>query len=356
MIINFILPCLARNPIGGFKVVYEYSNRFALNGNIVNLIHPLNIEEPKKVKPILKSTIINFLSILTKRYSSESWYRFKQNVNCMNVPYLHNKYVPNGDVLIATSWETASPVLKCDKDKGRKFYFIQSFESWSGDETLVMNTWKLPLKKIVISKWLKKIADEIGEEAVYIPNSIDKQEFFISKPIDERSGYDVMMLYHDMPVKGTEYALRALENFKKLYPQLKLTLFGVSERPSQLSQWINYYSKPSRAELNSLFNSNAVFISPSFVEGFPLPPAEAMSAGCCVLASEIEGHMEYCYDGKTALLFEPGKEADLIRKLEILLLDNKLRQTLAVAGNSNILKYDFEDSSRKFEELLTSMD
>ena len=356
MIINFILPCFARNPIGGFKVVYEYSNRFALNGNIVNLIHPVNIEKPNKAKARLKSIIIYCLSILTRRYSQDSWFRFIQNVNCINVPYLHNKYIPKGDALIATSWETASPVLKFDEDKGRKFYFIQSFESWSGDETLVLNTWKLPLKKIVISKWLKRIADQIGEEAVYIPNSIDKQEFFVSKPIDERSGYDVMMLYHDMPVKGTEYALRALENFKKLHPQLKLTLFGVSERPSELPQWINYFSKPGRAELNSLFNSNAVFISPSFVEGFPLPPAEAMSAGCCVLASEIEGHMEYCYDGKTALLFEPGNEADLIRKLEKLLLDNEFRQTLAVAGNMNILKYDFEDSALKFEELLTSTD
>ena len=38
---------------------------------------------------------------------------------------------------------------------GRRFYLIQHFEDWSGDRDQVLRTWRLPMHKIVISRWLQ---------------------------------------------------------------------------------------------------------------------------------------------------------------------------------------------------------
>ncbi|MBK8381615.1 MAG: glycosyltransferase [Ignavibacteria bacterium] len=93
-----------------------------------------------------------------------------------------------------------------------------------------------------------------------------------------------------------------------------------------------------------MYNSNAIFVSPSHIEGFPLPPAEAMCCGCAVIASDIGGHREYCEDGKNSLLFEPGNQKVLEKKISFMINENSIRFNLAKSGHENILKYKWETS------------
>src|SRR3546814_12065085 len=55
--------------------------------------------------------------------------------------------------------------------KGRKFYLIQHLEDWTGPRERVLATWKLPLEKLVIARWLKDITIELGESTSYQPNA-----------------------------------------------------------------------------------------------------------------------------------------------------------------------------------------
>ena len=51
MRITFILPGLSRYPSGGFKVVYQYANKFAEDGHQVTIIHDIS----KSFKPDMSS-------------------------------------------------------------------------------------------------------------------------------------------------------------------------------------------------------------------------------------------------------------------------------------------------------------
>jgi len=89
--------------------------------------------------------------------------------------------LPDADVVIATWWETAEWVNALDPRKGAKAYFIQQSRSvpyLPVDRSRA--TYRLPLRKIVISRWLEQVMRiEYGDNSVdLVPNSVDPDQFF----------------------------------------------------------------------------------------------------------------------------------------------------------------------------------
>src|SRR5436305_934388 len=69
--------------------------------------------------------------------------------------------VPDADVVVATWWETAHWVAAFPPSKGAQAYFIQGYEvSDYLPERTLDETWRLPMHKIVIARWLAKPAEE----------------------------------------------------------------------------------------------------------------------------------------------------------------------------------------------------
>ena len=66
-------------------------------------------------------------------------------------------------------------------------------------------------------------------------------------------------------------------------------------------------------ELPALYRSASLLIYPSLMEGFGLPPAEAMAVGTAVLASNASSIPEVVQ--KTECLFDPADEESLVEKL-----------------------------------------
>jgi len=64
----------------------------------------------------------------------------------------------------------------------------------------------------------------------------------------------------------------------------------------------------------------------------PLKPLEAMAMGRALVASDVGGHREIIRHGRVGLLFPPGNVAALADQLELLLVDEHLRQKLERQG------------------------
>lgn len=346
------MPCYGIVPIGGLKVVYEYCNWLSENNYNVEIIYPTSVCMPQTGRSLFLNYIRFLKSKILKSYLPTSWFHLNKNISSTLIPYVDDKFINDGDAIFATSWETAAPVNKLKPGKGKKYYFIQSYETWSGEKSDVDNTWRYPFERIVISKWLVEKAKELNVEVNYIPNGIDQKYFYLENPIENRNPNSVLMLFSKASVKGSEYALNCLNQLKKKNNLLKLTLFSTYNRPDNIESWIDFVKLPSPDRLRELYNSNAIFVSPSHIEGFPLPPAEAMCCGCAVIASDIGGHREYCEDGKNSLLFEPGNQQVLENKISYLINENTIRFNLAKSGHENIVKYKWETSFKKFENLL----
>lgn len=355
MNISFFLPGSAHHPVGGFKVVFEYANELSIMGHNVSIFLIADACETQKETSILKVYLRRAYFIYRKAshsYLPDKW--FKKNkaltFHWILKSNIEKKIVEG--VIIATSWQTAIIVNNLSIKNSVKYYIIQHLETWSGSYEQIMFTWKLPLKKVVISQWLKKIADDLGEESYYIPNGLDFNAFNIDIPISSRGDNTVMMLYHKADWKGTEDGLQALRIVKKLRPDITAILFGVFPAPN-LETWIHYHRNPSQKKLRDLYNLSSVFVSPSWAEGFPLPPCEAMMCGAALVATDIGGHREIGIDQKTALLC-PTHSPAMLAKCIIDLLDNpSLRYYIADSAYHNIQQFTWDKSSKKLLNLFS---
>ncbi len=268
------------------------------------------------------------------------------------VPSLHQRFIPNADAVVATAWQTAEWVANYPYGNGKKYYLLQHWENWGNvSEERLTNTWRLPLNKIVISRWLEKKAESLCEKALYIPNGLNFNAFGVDKPIDARVPASVMMLHHEQEWKGSADGLAALMYVKQQIPNLTVTLFGVSKRPV-LPDWIDYYSNPEQSKLRQLYNEASIFLTPSWSEGWGLPASEAMMCGDAVVATDIGGHREFCINEVTSLLSSPRNPEALANNILRLIEDQSLRVSLAHGGHQHIQQFTWEKAVESFEATL----
>lgn len=348
--ITFVLPGHGRNPIGGFKVVYEYANALARLGHTVTVVHPSLLPTDPGPADRLAATL-RFVYRKTTN-SPSKWFDVDPSVRLRWVPSLAPRYIPDGDVIVATAWQTAEWVTSYPKCKGRRFYLIQHLETWSGPADRVHATWKLPLSKIVIAKWLQEIADEMGEKSVYIPNGLDFERFSLRVPPGQRDPKKVMMLYHPLDWKGSKDGLDALAKARERVPELTASMFGVSPPPRDLPQWIRYYRRPAQNVLHRLYNEASIFVAPSWAEGWDLPASEAMICGAALAATDIGGHREYAVHEETALLSPAKTPAALAENIVRLARENSFRCELADRGRARMQQFTWKRSTEKLESLL----
>lgn len=353
MKITFILPMYLDSPSGGFKVVYEYANRLQTRGHQVTVVHPRNDEPRKGAAQFAKSRLWQY-KLQLKHRPLIQWFEVNPTVKLSLVPDLRERFIPGADAIIATAFSTAFYVDSYASDKGRKFYLIQSSETWQGSEESVRASWRLPLRKIVISRWLQKIAGELGEanRTAYIPIGLDFSRLHLIKPIKERITPRVGMVAHPNENKGMRDGLRALEIVKAKRPELRATLFGTHPRDEAIPEWIEYAKQPTPEQLQEIYNSCQVFLHPSWIEGWGLPAAEAMACGCVLVSAANGGVDEFAVDQVNALLAPIKQPEILAEKLFTLLTDDSLRITLAEAGARDIRQFSWDRAVEALEKEL----
>ena len=360
MRITFILPFAGHRPVGGFKVVYEYANGLATRGHEVAVVHaPYLVPGETSILRRVRQLGVYLVrkAGVGGGYTPQKWFRIDPRVRLLWLPSLHCRWVPAGDVVVATAWETAEAVGAYPASKGRKFYLIQHQESmFAGvDVTRVMKTWTAPLAKIVIAQWLADIAAELGEQSTYIPNGLDFATFGLDVPITVRTPHRLIMLYHHHDWKGSHDGLQAMEQVRAAVPELEATLFGILPRPASLPPWVNYVQKPTQALLRQLYNEAAIFVGPSWAEGWPLPPAEAAQCGAALCLTDIGGHREYASHNETALLSAAREPRALADNILSLVQDHELRHRLAEAGYQYMARFTWERAVTSMERTLSGV-
>jgi glycosyltransferase involved in cell wall biosynthesis len=352
--VTFVLPRTGEWPSGGLRVVYEHANRLSRRGHVVSVVHPGRLtREPTRLDHA-KNTVRYVLRKLDGKYKPDKWFTMEPSVRLLCVPSLAERFVPDGDAVIATAWETAEWVNRYPASKGRRFYLIQHLETWNGPEERVYATWKLPLQKIVISKWLAEIAQNLGEAATFIPYGMDTHTFRIETPSESRSASQLMMLYHNNEWKGCAEGLEALSLVRKTDPSTRAILFGVPSRPETLPDWIEYHQSPSPDLLRELYNRAAIFVAPSRTEGWGLTGCEALLCGAALVATDIDGHREFAFHGQTALTSPARSPVALANNILRLMNDHQLRSRLAKGGGDFVRQLTWERASACFETALSA--
>lgn len=352
--ILILMPIGPNIPTGGLKVIYDYSNRLAQDGCSVTILYAAYFESTektlrRKIKAVAKFC---YVKLLFGR-SGYTWYKKEQAIKELFVWSLNVRIIPKADVYIATAVNTASYLDRLNVGADKKYYFIQGYESFIvNDDAYIRWTYRLPLRKIVISNWLSRLIKEEGQDCIVIPNGFDFKKFMLTIPIEKKDKYLVSMLYHVNSRKDIAMGMKAVELAKKLIPKLRLLMFGAYPMPSGLPDWIMYYHKPSIEKHLEINNMAAIYIGCSKIEGWGLTVGEAMMCGQAVACTDNEGYKEMAEAGVNALMTPVGDANALSDSIVKLVTDDKLRYKLAKNGLESIKVFDFEKSYQQFKEAI----
>lgn len=145
-----------------------------------------------------------------------------------------------------------------------------------------------------------------------------------------RSRPYVLSVSSAQPAKNFGFLVRALEGLGD--PGFDMVVAGgtnpsvFSGQYGSLPGFVKHVGYVSDQELAALYQHASCFVFPSLYEGFGIPPLEAMSMGCPVVASTAASIPEVC--GDAAMYFDPKDEAALRGALMAVMADPHLRDRL----------------------------
>lgn len=161
------------------------------------------------------------------------------------------------------------------------------------------------------------------------------------------------------PHKNIERLIDAFVLFKKENPDVKLVLVGkddyfyhrLHEKVEKRNlDSIVFKHNVSDEELFALYANALAFVSPSLMEGFGLPPLEAMKSDCPVLVSDIPSFREVCLDA--AYYFDPGDTTAIKEQLDFVYhLDPKTREEYIAKGQERVKAFSWKKMAEQTLEI-----
>ena len=342
----FVLYNTSAQASGGYKMVYMYANLLAERGHKVSIMF-MNTESLSSFPTFIRIAGVKYL---TKK--RPTWYELDRSIEKLS-------WYPDGDrkqydfdCVIATELKTAD-FVDSHFEHSKKAYFIQDYENWGVSEDVVQATYRLDMKKIVISDWLKEIVDQYsGCPSVVIKNPIDLEIYKVKTPPAQRNPYTVGMLYHANEYKGCHYAVEALKIVKKRIPELKVYAFGTADWPDDMPGWFAYTRNASQEDTVEIYNKCLVWTCATIEEGFGLTGLEAMACGCALASTDYRGIREYAVNGYNSLL-SPVKDCEALAESIIELLEKpERRMSVSGSGLETVKEFGINKAIRRFEETI----
>ena len=157
------------------------------------------------------------------------------------------------------------------------------------------------------------------------------------------------------PHKNHATLIRAFARIAGSRPDLRLVLTGAPGRSDRevaaeierqgMGDAVLRLGRVPRERLDALIARAVAVVYPSEYEGFGLPLAEAMAAGCPVIASDLPVIREVV--GEAGLLVDPGEAEAWSDAMRRLLDDDALRERLASAGRERAARFTPAETSRR---------
>ena len=186
-----------------------------------------------------------------------------------------------------------------------------------------------------------------GTRAAVVPPGIDAPR--ADPSVRARLGLDepfVLFAGALEPRKAVDVLLRA---WARARPAATLVVAGAGRVPVA-GEGVRAVGHLPRAELEALLCEATALVLPSWLEGFGLPPLEALAAGVPPVVADLDVYDETV--GDAALRFPPGDEAALAARLREVVEDAALRAALVERGRPRALAFTWERSAAHVRALL----
>lgn len=230
---------------------------------------------------------------------------------------------------------------------------------------LTINAAAKKAKKIIaVSNFTK---DDIIDNLVVNKRKIEvvyegANDFIVSGNGANEYGNYFLYVGNAYPHKNPEKLIKAFEIFSK-ENDFKLIFVGkedffykkIRKRTKKLekNRKIIYEFNVSDEKLAILYKNSVALIRPSLMEGFSLPPIEALMSGTVALVSDIPVHREIL--GESAIYFNPNDIYDIVSKMNFVSkLTNQKREELISSGREIASSFSWKKSAQQTQKIYES--
>jgi len=342
---------------GGIKAGRLISEAMVRKGHRVNIIY---CDIPKAWPRIWQpSQIMRRCWRELKMSGKEKHHLEKSKANLIPVPVrpITSPYVPDADVTIGTWWEVIEWISKFPDSKGIKVDFVQGHDATnSGEKERIVATYKLPMLKIAVSPWLKRVLrDKYSvNNVIVVPNGIDRKQFD-SQPRDKNINPTVGFVFSNHPIKDMHTALKALMIVQKNLPSLKVIAFGSywPDFDKHIFRNFQYHCRPPQHKIAEIYRKTDCWFLSSISEGLPMPLLEAIACRCPIVSTDYGGANDVIDNGVNGYIVpvrEPDMLANAISKV-LSLSENDWRRMSEVSYQIS-KKFDWDKSAAILEKAL----
>lgn len=179
------------------------------------------------------------------------------------------------------------------------------------------------------------------DTSVFYPRRVDKENSDVFK---------ILVLLRKFKLKGDDIALKVINEVSKKL-RIRALLIGY-DRKFHGKLNFDYLKFPYLRdnELAKVYSSADVFLFTSYIEGFGLPPLEAMACGTPVVTTNAKGNMEYIKPNINALVSEPGDVNSLVKNVIKVLTDYKLKESLIENGLQTAKEWTWDKVTDRYEK------
>ena len=209
--------------------------------------------------------------------------------------------------------------------------------------------------RIAVSEDARRtVTTHIGGDAVVIPNGVFVARFANARHVARWTGTPTRPTIAFLgrmgePRKGLPVLAAALPDLLAQVPGLRVLVAGPGDpeeitegMPAKVVAALEFLGAVSDEEKAELLASVDVYVAPNTGgESFGIILIEAMSAGACVLASDIAAFSRVLDGGRSGALFRNEQPGDLAAVLLSLLRDPARRGSLAAAGRARAARFDW---------------
>jgi phosphatidylinositol alpha-mannosyltransferase len=208
--------------------------------------------------------------------------------------------------------------------------------------------------RIAVSEDARRtLVEHLGGDAVVIPNGVFVDTFATAVPKPEWQGTPeaptlAFLGRIDEPRKGLQVLCEAVPTLLRRWPGLRVLVAGrgdadeAREHLGDAAGAVTFLGPVTDEDKASLLRSVDVYVAPhTGGESFGIVLVEAMSAGACVVASDMGAFQRVLDGGRLGVLFPTGDPQALADAVASVLADPQRRETLARAGQAGVHRYDW---------------
>ncbi|MFH1583169.1 MAG: glycosyltransferase family 1 protein [Candidatus Falkowbacteria bacterium] len=203
-----------------------------------------------------------------------------------------------------------------------------------------------------VGEEFRKIADE--RKLLEVRNKYQLPDEFILYlgTVEPRKNVDgIIRAYNEL--RATSYELRDYKLVIAGGRGWKSNNIYKEWERSKFKDDIKFLGYVDSKDKSYLYNLAAVFVYPSFYEGFGFPPLEAMASSVPVVASYAASLPEVT--GDAALMVDPYNISDITRAMQEILTDESLKNKLIARGLECAKKFNWGNTARKYLEILNNL-